>query len=514
METIIHLFENTLINSLEAALMVVLLLLITMMFRRKLTPVWQYALWLLLIIKLVLPMLPGNMENELRWNLFSIGESVISVDYSQVSNQPKVSNLISVLETDKEDFSILTNEEVGTGSDLLAIKIASLVWLLGIAAVVLYIMIGYIKISVAMWNEDRTAVPSQLHDLFASIRRDSGVRANVSLRLTSLVSSPTLFGLFSPIVLIPKHLVGQLNVSEWECILRHELSHYKRGDIWINITYAMLTSLHWFNPAIWYAMHRMRIDQEIACDTTVLAVSGLKETYATCIIKMLEIGSSQRTAAASVRFSGYKNQLVRRIVMIRSFEPTKKRVSFIGISTLIAVALFALPSAFAKEEKIINQSLISETTDLKSFHPNDEQRDTEALSSQLSEDVMFIAPTSGMVTSSFGYQTHPKSLDKTLHDGIDIANEEGTDVYAAASGNVIKAEYDGKNGFTVVIEHNDSWQSEYRHLAEFSIKEGENVQSGELIGLMGSTGQSTGPHLHFSILKGGEYVDPISLIEE
>lgn len=77
----------------------------------------------------------------------------------------------------------------------------------------------------------------------------------------------------------------------------------------------------------------------------------------------------------------------------------------------------------------------------------------------------------------------------------------------------MKAEYDTKKGITVIIAHNDTWRTEYRHLDKLTVEKGDETRAGELIGLMGSTGQSTGPHLHFSILENGEYVDPATLLQ-
>ncbi|QGQ99313.1 M23 family metallopeptidase [Paenibacillus psychroresistens] len=176
------------------------------------------------------------------------------------------------------------------------------------------------------------------------------------------------------------------------------------------------------------------------------------------------------------------------------------------------VALLVLPSTFAagKEEKI-KQTLNSAPISAVSDQTVGEQKEKVLPSPKVSEKIVFKMPTSGKVTTPFGYQTH----QKILHDGIDIVNKEGTDVYAAAAGKVIKAEYDPDNGFTIVIEHNENWRTEYRHFAnaKMPVIKGEMVKSGDLIGHMGSTGQATGPHLHFSILMDGEYIDPVSMLK-
>ena len=191
--------------------------------------------------------------------------------------------------------------------------------------------------------------------------------------------------------------------------------------------------------------------------------------------------------------------------MIRHYQPSKKGISFIGIAILLAAALFTLPSAFASGK---NTSPNAAEQPASTAPSAVDQKETG------SDKITFIAPTAGKMTSPYGYRIHPVTSEKTLHDGVDIANEKGTDVYAAADGKVVKAGYDSKNGLMVVIEHSQAWSTEYRHLDKLSVEEGAAVESGDLIGLMGSTGESTGSHLHFSVLSEGKYVDPITVIKK
>lgn len=511
MEVLLNSFEQTFINSLEAAAMVVLVLALTTIFRRKLTPSWRYALWLLLIIKLLFPLLPGNLASELRWNSFSgvIGERNAVEMFREAPAWLDASSVQLWVQA-KDGFINLSNETVRNASTL-PIRLASIIWLFGIVAVALYLAAGHIRMAVAVRKEACSGAPGELQQIFECTRRNCGIRRHIGLKLTRVVSSPTLFGFFSPVVLIPHHLANQLDAADWECVFRHEFTHFKRKDIGVNALFALLAAVHWFNPLIWHSLHRMRIDQETSCDAIVLKNTGATEAYANCMVKILEIGVSQRRAVAGVRFSGYKNQIARRIVMIRHFQPTKKRVTFIGMSIVIAVALIALPSALAKEDAR-DGALAPEREILSPPVQSNEGEGISESPSRIGELETLIMPASGRIASTFGYRTHPVSEKKSLHDGVDIANEEGTAIYAAAAGRVIRAEYAAEKGLSIVIEHAEGLQSEYRHMSELLVQEGATVQSGEQIGLMGSTGQATGPHLHFSIIKDGEYADPAEFI--
>jgi murein DD-endopeptidase MepM/ murein hydrolase activator NlpD len=107
-------------------------------------------------------------------------------------------------------------------------------------------------------------------------------------------------------------------------------------------------------------------------------------------------------------------------------------------------------------------------------------------------------------------------IDSTMkmHKGIDITADIGTKVYASATGKIVKViSSDEGHGNCIVIEHGYGFRSRYAHLSAFKVKEGDEVKRGDLIGLVGSTGRSTGPHLHYEIEKEGEIIDPKKFIQ-
>lgn len=118
-----------------------------------------------------------------------------------------------------------------------------------------------------------------------------------------------------------------------------------------------------------------------------------------------------------------------------------------------------------------------------------------------------------MITSPYGYRTHPITGEvSSFHNGVDLANDEGTPIYAAKSGVVTEATYSGVYGYYVTINHGDGFSTLYGHMTGYVVYAGQAVSAGELIGYMGSTGWSTGPHLHFTIYYDGSTVNPMDYI--
>jgi murein DD-endopeptidase MepM/ murein hydrolase activator NlpD len=112
------------------------------------------------------------------------------------------------------------------------------------------------------------------------------------------------------------------------------------------------------------------------------------------------------------------------------------------------------------------------------------------------------------LTSDYGMRTHPVLGGRRNHKGVDLAQPTGTPVYATADGLVSKAEPFSSYGNYIQIEHGGELQTRYAHLAGYAVAAGQQVTKGQLIGYVGSTGRSTGPHLHYEVRVAGEAVDP------
>lgn len=123
-----------------------------------------------------------------------------------------------------------------------------------------------------------------------------------------------------------------------------------------------------------------------------------------------------------------------------------------------------------------------------------------------------ISPTNGWVTSSFGYRTSPYTSGREFHKGLDIAGRAGTPIYAPADGEVIYSTQKRALGNAVRLRHGYGIETVYGHMQEALVKTGETVKRGQQIGFMGSTGRSTGPHLHYAVVVNGKTVNPRNYI--
>ena len=181
----------------------------------------------------------------------------------------------------------------------------------------------------------------------------------------------------------------------------------------------------------------------------------------------------------------------------------KKNETLAGIAAAFKVNMTALLDAndLTQETLSVGQKLFIPGAALSSFE----------LRKALGE--LFIYPIQGRLTSPFGYRSDPFTGAKSFHTGIDLAAPTGTPVKATLDGKVAETGLNRIYGNYVIITHDRGYQSLYGHLSAIHAKRGQQVSQGTVVGEVGSTGYSTGPHLHLSIYKNGSLIDPFSVLK-
>lgn len=204
-----------------------------------------------------------------------------------------------------------------------------------------------------------------------------------------------------------------------------------------------------------------------------------------------------------------------------SFELLKNEYNRIMTKDMSPAEL--LDSAKSAAEGVMNNITIPESTTLSDDieapdgvggEDSDEENSFVSVMAGLGENDNIITPLHGRITSPYGYRTNPISDKYGLHTGVDIAADEGTAIVAAYNGVVKETGYGEKKGNFVLMQHSDGKQTLYCHCSELIVQEGTVIRAGEVIALVGSTGWSTGPHLHFEVHVNGKTVDPLNFIDE
>jgi bla regulator protein BlaR1 len=306
--------------SAKASVLVVLILLLHVIPGRYVKPRWQRLLWLLLLLRLTLP---WNMESA--FSIFNWIGGARSAPTAAVTGQGGLPDASALGMNASSDSIYLT-----------------LFWMWLSVAVLLGGYTAWVNLRFARRLKRYTislTTPALLK-LFAECKKRMRLRQNVTLRSSRWVTTPTLYGIVRPQLIVPDRLINSLSEEQMQHVFLHELAHCKRRDIAFNWLMQVMLVLHWFNPLLWYAQKRMREDQELESDALALAClapdSG--RSYGLTLIHVLESFSQPVQTAGNMNLMGSKAQLQRRIQMIKQFKTGASRWSILGIVLLVVIS--------------------------------------------------------------------------------------------------------------------------------------------------------------------------------
>lgn len=199
----------------------------------------------------------------------------------------------------------------------------------------------------------------------------------------------------------------------------------------------------------------------------------------------------------------------------------KKKKSVSPIFTQIAVSLmliaigFGISAVKSSKTKPYADMLTSSLTVDGDLGDISEALETFSINlKKISKKTEYFAPLKGgTITDDFGQRINPVTQEESFHYGVDLAAPEGTPIMSATDGQAVYCGDDAYYGNYIIIKHGEDKYTVYGHCKEILIEEGQDIKAGDTIGTVGSSGQSTGNHLHFGIKLDGEYVDPKEYIK-
>lgn len=304
---LVNIFTEVLLVSIMASLLIVLILLAKTVFKEKLSARWHYYIWLLLIIRLVIPYTPEfsvNLNDLFPWirdtPRFQTENNAIGLDNNlkaglKSNDEGKAAEFNTVhdlaLPDEKEAFKNPGNEKsIHSKLKLMALETASKIWVIGVLFFALYIII----INYIMHHRIKLSSVSiesgNIRNILGECKKLVNINDDIPIVYQKHIKTPAVCGVFKTKMLIPADILDQLGPDEIRYIVLHELCHFKRKDTSIGLLQMLLCIVHWFNPLIWYAFGKMKEDREPICDEMVLSYikSDERRNYAETLVKMLK----------------------------------------------------------------------------------------------------------------------------------------------------------------------------------------------------------------------------------
>lgn len=354
------LLETTLVAS-----VVIGLILVSQRFLgERLGPRWCHALWLVLLLRMVLPwtppspwslrdLIPGSIPQAWPHASVHVTEQDNRSELGVVSEgtQPKAVSPSEPTAASPQT-TVISGEALATRKAPPALtwpvvrRTLPLFWLAGAVVLGAYLVTS----NIALWRlvkRERPLLNQPILELFEACKSQMGVQTIVAIVPSDRVTTAALFGFVRPRLLLPRDLIETASQEELRYIFLHELAHLKRRDIYLGWIASLLQVLHWFNPLVWLAFHKMRADRELACDALVLTRTGRDESrqYGRTIVGLLERFCRTRSLPAMAGILESRSQLKRRIAMIARFQNNSYRWSPTALVLVVALACISLTNA-------------------------------------------------------------------------------------------------------------------------------------------------------------------------
>ena len=348
----------------QAAVLAGMVLLVQWLLRGRLSARWRYNLWLLVLLRLIVPVTPQSSLSV--FNLSSRfarpaptyrAEAHIPSPPVAISHITGPQNLVDrsalVRNATPQDVSRFdpAPSRIVPHAPIPWRLILVCAWLTG--ALILLARIGYATIRLARAVRRMTRVDdANVLNLLDRCRSDLAIRRRVTVLACNELPAPALMGVLRPRLLLPRHVLDNFAPGELRLILLHELGHLKRNDVLINWIVSLLQVLHWFNPMLFFAFARLRADRELATDELVLSRTGDTEkfAYGDTIVKLLQsLSHAHRPAPAplvgAVGILERAHLLRRRITMIAQFRHHARHWTAVAAVCMLALAGFGLTDA-------------------------------------------------------------------------------------------------------------------------------------------------------------------------
>ena len=392
-------------------------------------------------------------------------------------------------------------------------KILAVVWFFAGICLILYEAVSYGNFMQKLRRESGTSI------------KEEGKRRDIYIWVSNAVKAPFVAGFFSPVIYLPENL----EAGQRELIMEHEKIHIRRLDHIIKPAAMLVCCVYWFNPFAWLAFYLMERDMESSCDEAVLRKIGYdrKKEYAGTLLSLAVRETWRPGHPIAFGESNVKSRIKHAVKIKKASVFT----SAAGAIIAVASVFFLLANRTEAVEEVgeihlsventegINEILqmdemqdaVPERVEEKGISgvPGTDSNDATEMADHQDVEILFSYPVEySRISDDFGTRIHPITQEEKVHSGVDFAADKGTPVTAAADGIVAETGYDQDCGNYIIIQHSNGDMTYYAACEEILAEEGKNVKRGEMIATVGSTGRSTGSHLHFAVSRDGNYIEP------
>lgn len=396
--------------------------------------------------------------------LLSFAIPILKISMFTVQTSKMLSTVTSIISIEPES-AFFQPQNIANGANTINFPmIISVIYFAGVTVLLLKFLLSIIRVIQTKRNADVLRIG----------------------RLRIVKTNSTIPFSFLNMIFLPINESNQM-------IVKHEIAHVKQLHFLDLFLVEFASILLWFNPFVALYKSSLKLQHEYLADSSVIKGNERLEDYLNCMLMQVKIVS-----AGGLTSQFYCKTIKKRIIMITK---NKTSIKYFGVYLLalplVCLMLLAFTSSnYRTHLNISNPIVVHSDESIPSIYPVKFEKVKQV--------------------NGFGERINPVSKVKDFHYGIDFAAKEGEEIVVTADGVVVEAKFDKEKGMGnyILVKHNDMYSTLYTHLKEFIVKEGDVLNKGKLIGYVGSTGISTGSHLHYEVIKNGERVNPKDYLTE
>lgn len=356
--------ENILLSfieiSVQCSLVILVMLLLTLFLNRHYISKWKYWVWILLAARLVLPFNGEDTRDFI--NKVMQEESQDSMEYkNEITSNMKGQDWRPgriVIEIPAKMATPVTAKKPGSGSGITLLGLLAFIWITGIIIFISVHLASYVYYRKQISENGRAAEDQNILGQIQALKNELHIKQPVHAVIFKGTSSPVVTGIFKPVLVLPEE---QYNKEQMYFILKHEMVHIKRRDIYIKLLMAAASAVHWFNPLVWIMCKEATLDMELSCDKRVTQDAGfdVRKAYAETLLEALGRQCESKNIL-SVKFYGEKEVMKMRFknILVKGKKKYGLCVLVCAIILAAGIGSQAVCLAIQDNNRIVSAKLV------------------------------------------------------------------------------------------------------------------------------------------------------------
>ena len=357
-----NIFLSILGISVSIGLIVIGLIFLTPFLNKRYAAKWKYLIWIFLALRLLIPFSGANGQDVMdRMSQLKVGTNSESEEND--ANNPTDTAMPYrgiVVEIPAQMTTPIKASSEKSTADITMLDIVTLVWIIGSLIFIFVHLISYSHYKRQVLKNGKMIKETRILSQIFRLKRELHISRTVCVMEYDEAESPMIIGFIKPVLVLPKE---QYNSEDLFFILKHELVHFKRGDVYLKLLFVTANAVHWFNPIIWIMQKEAVIDMELSCDEKVTQGTSfeLRKAYTETLLSMLHKQCVRKTVL-STQFYGGKKIMKKRFKNILIRNRKKNGISILICAVVLSITLGMLVGCSVTKENTEKENIENEDT--------------------------------------------------------------------------------------------------------------------------------------------------------